>query len=175
MQNPIHTVFASFSLTFSRSALFASQIMALNRALHGLYKTAGPQSSAHVAALSSAVPKFTLPDLPYDYGALEPYISGEIMKLHHDKHHATYVNNLNAAMEKYETAEQRGDVQQMIALQSALKFNGGGHVNHSIFWKNLAPHGQGGGGEPTGELADRINKQWGSFEVSLSQKTRAVV
>ena len=83
-----------------------------------------------------------LPDLSYDYGALEPVISGEIMQLHHSKHHNTYVTNFNAAMEKYAEAEQKGDVAGMIALQGAIKFNGGGHVNHPIFWKNLAPPGE---------------------------------
>ena len=91
-----------------------------------------------------------LPDLSYDYGALEPVISGEIMQLHHSKHHNTYVTNFNAAMEKYAEAEQKGDIAGMIALQGAIKFNGGGHVNHSIFWKNLAPPGECA--PPEGEL-----------------------
>jgi len=107
---------------------------------------------------------YKLPDLSYDYGALEPAISGQIMELHHSKHHATYVNNLNATLEKYADAEAKGDVATMIALQSAIKFNGGGHVNHTLFWENLAPPSSGGGGEPTGALADAINSKWGSFD-----------
>uniref|UniRef100_A0AAV3A6W1 Superoxide dismutase [Mn], mitochondrial n=1 Tax=Pyxicephalus adspersus TaxID=30357 RepID=A0AAV3A6W1_PYXAD len=94
---------------------------------------------------SSSRQKHTLPDLPYDFGALQPHISAEIMQLHHSKHHATYVNNLNIAEEKYSEALAKGDVTAQIALQPALKFNGGGHVNHSIFWTNLSPNG---GGEP---------------------------
>lgn len=110
------------------------------------------------------VAAYTLPDLPYEYDALEPFISSEIMRLHHSKHHQAYVNNLNVALEKFETASAKRDVAAMIALQGAIKFNGGGHVNHSIFWTNLAPKGKGGGQAPTGDLANAINEQWGSLE-----------
>lgn len=84
--------------------------------------------------------KHTLPDLPYDYKALEPIICPEIMQLHHSKHHATYVNNLNIAEEKLKEAVAKGDVNAQIALAPAIKFNGGGHLNHSIFWSNLSPN-----------------------------------
>ena len=103
-----------------------------------------------------------LPDLSYDYGALEPVISGEIMQLHHAKHHQTYVTNFNAAMEKYAEAELKGDVATMISLQGAIKFNGGGHVNHSIFWKNLAPPGECA--PPEGELLSMIERDFGSLD-----------
>ena len=82
-----------------------------------------------------------LPDLSYDYGALEPVISGEIMQLHHAKHHQTYVTNFNAAMEKYAEAELKGDVATMISLQGAIKFNGGGHVNHLHLLEEPCPSG----------------------------------
>ncbi|OZJ01735.1 hypothetical protein BZG36_05119 [Bifiguratus adelaidae] len=108
--------------------------------------------------------KVTLPDLPYDYNALEPSISGEIMKLHHTKHHQTYVTNYNAAEEKLAAAVKNSDLREQIALQAAIKFNGGGHLNHSIFWTNLAPKSQGGGEAPKGALATAINEQWGSLE-----------
>merc|ERR1712002_900083 len=108
----------------------------------------------------------TLPDLPYDYNALEPVISAEIMQLHHSKHHQTYVNNLNVAEEKLAEAQAKGDVSTIIGLAPALKFNGGGHINHSIFWQNLSPHG---GGEPAGDLLDAIRKDFGSFESLKSQ------
>ncbi|KAI8803830.1 Manganese/iron superoxide dismutase [Cladochytrium replicatum] len=108
--------------------------------------------------------KHTLPDLPYDYDALEPFISGDIMKLHHSKHHQTYVTNLNVAEEKLHEARAKSDVIAEVSLQQAFKFNGGGHINHSIFWKNLAPPKNGGGGEPTGELLKAINEEFGSFE-----------
>ncbi|XP_048392771.1 superoxide dismutase [Mn], mitochondrial isoform X1 [Stegostoma tigrinum] len=105
--------------------------------------------------------KHTLPDLPFDYGALEPHISAEIMQLHHSKHHATYVNNLNITEEKYAEALAKGDVTAQVSLQPALRFNGGGHINHSIFWTNLSPNG---GGEPAGELMETIERDFGSFE-----------
>lgn len=102
---------------------------------------------------------YTLPDLPYDYAALEPVISREIMELHHGKHHRAYVNNLNAALDQYATA----DLSTQIALEKAIKFNGGGHINHSIFWTNLAPKGIGGG-NPVGPLSKAIDEKWGSFD-----------
>ncbi|CAM9696599.1 unnamed protein product, partial [Sphacelaria rigidula] len=87
--------------------------------------------SSSAAARAAA----TLPDLGYDYGELEPAVSGEIMKIHHTKHHQAYINNLNASMEKLAEAEAKGDVTAVVQLQAAIKFNGGGHLNHSIFWK----------------------------------------
>ena len=108
------------------------------------------------------MPVYELPDLPYDYDALEPHISGEIMQLHHDKHHATYVAGANTALEKLEKAREEGaDANEIRALSKNLTFNLGGHTNHSIFWKNLSPNG---GGEPTGELTEAINRDFGSFE-----------
>lgn len=108
--------------------------------------------------------KFQLPQLPYSLEALEPVISAEIMNLHYNKHHAAYVNNLNNALQQYEEAQQKNDIAAMIALQSAIKFNGGGHINHSIFWTNLAPSKSGGGQQPQGELANAIREQFGSLE-----------
>uniref|UniRef100_B0R2H8 Superoxide dismutase n=10 Tax=Meloidogyne TaxID=189290 RepID=B0R2H8_MELIC len=105
--------------------------------------------------------KHALPDLPYDYNALEPVISAEIMKIHHQKHHATYVNNLNMTEEKIQEALAKGDIRSVIQLQSALKFNGGGHINHSIFWTNLCKDG----GEPSGKLLQAINRDFGSLQV----------
>ncbi|CUI17652.1 superoxide dismutase [Candidatus Protochlamydia naegleriophila] len=112
---------------------------------------------------------YQLPPLPYDFGALEPVISAEIMTLHYTKHHQTYVNNLNKALEQYAEAEQKRDLGAMIALQSAIKFNGGGNVNHSIFWTNLAPKDQGGGEAPEGDLAEAINQEFGSLQTLIDQ------
>lgn len=108
--------------------------------------------------------QFTLPNLPYNENALEPCISAEIMQLHHQKHHRAYVTNLNDALEKYEQAETNGDLSAMISLQPAIRFNGGGHINHSIFWTNLAPKGEGGGEFEQGPCADAINEGWGSLD-----------
>ena len=112
--------------------------------------------------------KFTLPDLPYDYAALEPHISAQIMQLHHDKHHNTYVTGANTALEKMEEARANGDAAGAAKLSKDLQFNLGGHVNHSIFWKNMSPDG---GDKPTGELAAAIDEFFGSFDNFRDQFT----
>ncbi|KAJ5247080.1 hypothetical protein N7468_002063 [Penicillium chermesinum] len=106
----------------------------------------------------------TLPPLPYAYDALEPVISKQIMELHHQKHHQTYVNNLNAALSSHVTATQANDVPSLIALQQKIKFNGGGHINHSLFWKNLTPQGTPGNDITSAapSLGSAINSRWGS-------------
>ncbi|WP_169165244.1 superoxide dismutase [Cellulomonas taurus] len=105
--------------------------------------------------------EYTLPDLPYDYAALEPHISGRIMELHHDKHHATYVAGANTALEKLAAARESGDFGAVAGLEKNLAFNLGGHVNHSVFWENLSPDG---GDKPVGELAAAIDEFFGSFD-----------
>jgi superoxide dismutase, Fe-Mn family len=117
---------------------------------------------------------YQLPDLPYDFGALAPVISAEIMELHYSKHHKAYVTNLNAALEKYHDAETKNDVAQMISLQSAIKFNGGGHINHSIFWTILAPMNKSGSG-PQGAFAEMINRDFGSFDAFKEKLTATTV
>lgn len=106
------------------------------------------------------MPQYTLPDLPYDYAALEPHISGKIMQLHHDKHHQTYVDGANTALEKLEAARESGDNAAINLLEKNLAFNLGGHINHTVFWNNLSPEG---GGEPEGELAAAIAEFFGDF------------
>jgi superoxide dismutase, Fe-Mn family len=121
--------------------------------------------------------QYQLPTLPYDFGDLEPVISAEIMTLHYTKHHQAYVNNLNKALEQYGEAEQKGNLSAMITLEQAIKFNGGGHINHSIFWTNLAPKNKGGGIAPQGVLANAIDQQYGSlanFIELFSNKTIAI-
>src|SRR5512132_2466032 len=105
--------------------------------------------------------QYTLPDLRYDYGSLEPHISGKIMELHHDKHHAGYVKGANTALEKLDEAREKEDFTRLAALEKALAFNLSGHVLHSLFWQNLTPKG---GGRPQGELAAAINEHFGSFD-----------
>lgn len=119
--------------------------------------------------------EYQLPDLPYDFNALEPVISAEIMEIHYKKHHQAYVTNLNAALEKYRDAEKKKDLAQMVALQQAIKFNGGGHINHSIFWTILAPPSKGGGKGPQGELASLIDHSFGSFEAFKEKFTAMAV
>ncbi|KAG0702094.1 manganese superoxide dismutase [Suillus ampliporus] len=117
-------------------------------------KSALRPSLARAFAAPASASLHTLPDLPYAYNALEPYISEAIMKLHHTKHHQTYVNGLNAAEQTYAKAPS---VREKIALQSALKFNGGGHINHSLFWKNLSPANADGGKLTDEEFKKRFN------------------
>ena len=104
--------------------------------------------------------RFKLPSLPYDYEALEPHISGEIMELHHDKHHRAYVDAANSALEKLIAARAKDDYTSLAALERAVAFNVSGHILHSVFWQNLSPEG---GGEPKGELGKAIARDFGSF------------
>jgi Fe-Mn family superoxide dismutase len=104
--------------------------------------------------------EYTLPDLPYDYAALEPHISGKIMQLHHDKHHATYVAGANTALAGLKAAREAGDLANVNKLEKDLAFNLGGHVNHTVFWTNLTPDTQ----TPEGELKAAIDDAFGSFE-----------
>jgi Fe-Mn family superoxide dismutase len=105
--------------------------------------------------------RYRLPDLPYDFGALEPHISGRIMELHHGKHHAAYVKNANETIARLDEARDSGDVARLAALERALAFNLSGHVLHSIFWQNLTPQG---GDKPAGELGQAIDRDFGSFD-----------
>lgn len=121
--------------------------------------------------------QYQLPPLPYDFAALEPAINAEIMNLHYHGHHQAYVTNLNKALEQYEEASQKQDLSTIESLLSAIKFNGGGHINHSIFWTTLAPKDKGGGTPPQGELAQAINQDFGSLQNlidQLSAKTVAI-
>jgi len=105
--------------------------------------------------------KYTLPDLTYDYGSLEPNISGKIMELHHDKHHLAYVNGANTALDLLAEARDKNDLTWVNKLQKDLAFNLAGHVNHTVFWRNLSPEG---GDKPVGELAAAIDEFFGSFD-----------
>jgi len=105
--------------------------------------------------------KYVLPDLSYDYGALEPNISGRIMELHHDKHHLAYVNGANSALDALAEARDKNDLTMVNKFQKDLAFNLAGHVNHTVFWKNMSPEG---GDKPTGELAAAIDEFFGTFD-----------
>ncbi|KAJ3014533.1 Superoxide dismutase [Mn], mitochondrial [Thoreauomyces humboldtii] len=159
-------------------------------------------ATSSLPAVGALRTKYTLPDLPYDYNAVSAQMPrriarprhegfgnklfsvtdtvsyvAEIMQLHHSKHHQTYVNGINAAEEKLGESLTKKDLRQQIELQSALKFNGGGHINHSIFWTNLAPQSQGGGEAPKGELLRAINSEFGSledFQKKFAAQTAAV-
>ena len=111
---------------------------------------------------------YEVPPLPYDYAALEPFIDEATMKLHHDKHHQTYVTNLNGAVEKHAELGKKSpeDLIKDLAgipedVRKVVQNNGGGHVNHTMFWQIMKPNG---GGEPTGEIGEQIKKDFGTFE-----------
>ncbi|MXQ53815.1 superoxide dismutase [Shimazuella alba] len=124
------------------------------------------------------MPKYELPALPYAFDALEPHIDALTMEIHHDRHHATYVNNLNAALEGQDVADQ--SIEELVAnldklpegIRTAVRNNGGGHANHSFFWQILSPNG---GGAPTGEIAQAIDDTFGSFDELKAQFADAAV
>lgn len=109
---------------------------------------------------------YTLPELDYDYGALEPHISAQIMELHHSKHHNAYVTGANTALDQLAEAREAGNFGAINKLEKDLAFHLGGHINHSVFWKNMSPDG---GGQPDGELAAAIAEYFGSFEAFQKQ------
>jgi superoxide dismutase, Fe-Mn family len=113
---------------------------------------------------------YTLPDLPYDYGALEPHYSARMLELHHDKHHAAYVKGLNDTMDQLAEARDKGDFSSIVGLEKSHAFNLSGHVLHSIFWTNLSAEG---GDKPQGELASAIDEYFGSFDAFQAQLTSA--
>ncbi len=135
-----------------------------------------PTMNTNPASELSASPA-ELPPLPYPYNALEPHIDAQTMELHHDKHHASYVTNLNKALENNANLKNQS-VESLIRnlnqvpedIRTAIRNNGGGHVNHSMFWEIMSPNG---GGEPTGAIAEAINKTFGSFETFKEQFNQA--
>jgi len=122
---------------------------------------------------------FTLPPLPYSSDALEPYIDRQTMEIHHDKHHGTYVKNLNAALEKYPELKSKSIEDLLRAIntvpadiRTAVRNNGGGHANHSMFWLIMAPNA---GGQPTGAIADALKSSFGSFDTFKNEFTKAAL
>src|SRR3954468_15821372 len=113
-----------------------------------------PRCSLHEQRVRIHMAAYELLDLPYDYAALEPHISGKIMELHHDKHHATYVAGVNTALDQLAEARSTGNFGTVGGLEKNLAFNLGGHVNHSVFWPNLSPDG---GDKPTADLGAAID------------------
>jgi Fe-Mn family superoxide dismutase len=121
---------------------------------------------------------FTLPELPYAFDALEPHIDARTMEIHHGKHHKTYVDNLNAALEKHPEFNAGDDIEALMRrfdevpedIRTAVRNNGGGHANHSLFWQVMGP---GGGGEPTGVIGDEIKSTFGSWDACREQLINA--
>ncbi|XP_055589147.1 superoxide dismutase [Mn], mitochondrial [Uranotaenia lowii] len=138
-------------------------MLAIRGALFGTFR--------NVPAVLGVRSKHTLPDLPYDVAALEPVICREIMEVHHQKHHNAYVTNLNAAEEQLKDAVAKNDVSKIIQLGGAIKFNGGGHINHSIFWHNLSPDSS----KPSAELAEAIERDFHGLENFKKEMKAAAV
>ena len=118
------------------------------------------------------MPQYELPELSYDYSALEPYLSAEILELHHGKHHQAYVDGANTTFEKLVEARSSGDFGTINQLEKNMAFHLSGHVLHSLFWTNLSPDG---GGEPDGELAAAVAEYFGSFAAFRAQLTEAAM
>ena len=129
--------------------------------------------TAAAAAAATKANAYSLPDLPYAYDALEPYIDAETMKLHYSKHAAGYVKGLNAAMGELKKARDTGDYGLVQYWSNKLTFNGGGHTLHTIFWSNMKPQNKGGGGDPTGPLKRLVEKSFGSVDAMKKQFTAA--
>ncbi len=135
---------------------------------------------AGTTAPTERVSKHSLPALPYDSAALEPHIDAQTMQIHHGKHHQAYVSNLNAALDKHPALYEKS-LEELLRgingvpedIRTAVRNNGGGHHNHSLFWTILAPTGKGGGGEPSGALADAIKKTFGGFAAFKDQLSAA--
>ena len=116
------------------------------------------------------MPKYELPELPYDYSALEPHYSAEVLELHHDKHHKAYVDGANTTFEKLGQARDSGDFGTINQLEKNMAFHLSGHVLHSLLWKNMSPDG---GGEPEGELAAAVKESFGSYDAFRAQISEA--
>jgi superoxide dismutase, Fe-Mn family len=116
------------------------------------------------------VPKYELPELPYDYSALEPHYSAEVLELHHDKHHKAYVDGANTTFEKLGEARDSGDFGTINQLEKNMAFHLSGHVLHSLLWKNMSPDG---GGEPEDELAAAVKESFGSYDALRAQISEA--
>ncbi|CAH6722743.1 superoxide dismutase [Mn], mitochondrial [[Candida] jaroonii] len=134
------------------------------------FRTTARSLPNSIKSITSVRTKVSLPDLDWDFGALEPHISGQINELHYTKHHQTYVTGYNTAIEQHAEAQAKGEVKKTIELQKNINFHGGGYTNHCLFWKNLAPEKQGGGEPPSSgsDLAKAIESQYGSLDNLIS-------
>ena len=114
---------------------------------------------------------YTLPELPYDYAALEPVINPQIIELHHDKHHAAYVAGANTALEKLAEAREKGEFGALTGIEKNLAFHVSGHLLHSLYWQNMSPDG---GGEPEGDLAAAVTEDFGGFAGLKTQMSQVI-
>ena len=126
-------------------------------------------------AQATAAKRYSLPALPYGYNELQPYISEELLRIHHTKHHQAYVNGANAILDKLEKARKDGADLDMKAIAKEMSFHLGGNELHATFWENMAPAGKGGGGNPVGKFGDAVKAEYGSFERFKKEFTQIAV
>lgn len=162
-----------------RQALKTTLMTSLVCAAGSTLRMVNAQPAPSGAATASATGPFSLPPLPYPFDALEPHIDAQTMQIHHDKHHAAYVTNLNKAVSEFPDLGKKPTedlLEDLTAIpekiRTAVRNQGGGHYNHSIFWQMMK---KGGGGEPSGELSQAIDKKFGSFGAFKDQFTKAAV
>jgi len=148
--------------TFIKNAALGTLVVAAGSNAHAIGYAPVPEGTEH-----------TLPDLPYDFDALEPFIDATTMRLHHDKHHAGYVKGLNAAEAALAKARETGEYDMVQYWSRKAAFNGGGHWLHSMFWKVMAPNANGGGGHPQGELEAALKQSFGSVDAFKAQFSAA--
>ena len=171
----MHTDISRRNAITGLAALGAAGVIASgSKAGTGLARGAATVAAPDELGWDAQSGEYTLPDLPYAYDALSDVIDEQTMRIHHDKHHAGYVKNANAALKQLEAIRlDSGDAGLLQHWERSLSFNMGGHVNHTLFWTGMAPEGQGGGGQPVGNLANMIIRDFGSFKGFSDQFTGA--
>jgi Fe-Mn family superoxide dismutase len=149
-----------------RAALGAMAMLGSGLAFAGAAYAGQPEDGGSLIPVGwdAEAGEYVLPPLPYAYDALEPHLDAQTMQIHHQKHHAGYVRGLNAALAALAEARESGDASLIQHWTKKVSFHGSGHVNHTLFWLGMAPAGRGGSGQPSGKLADAINRDFGSFE-----------
>ena len=127
-----------------------------------------PGAAAGLPGYDAAKGEYVLPALPYEKSALEPHIDAQTMEIHHGKHHKAYVDGLNKAVKALEDIREGGDASLIKHWSREVSFHGSGHINHTLFWNMMAPAGKGGGGTPSGKLAEAIDRDFGAFDKFLA-------
>ncbi|MFG0260453.1 MAG: superoxide dismutase [Phycisphaerales bacterium JB041] len=148
-----------------RAAMGAMALIGSGLAFAGAAGAGQPEGESFLPiGWDAAKGEYALPPLPYAYDALEPHLDAQTMRIHHEKHHAGYVRGLNAALAALAAARESGDASLMQHWSRQVSFHGSGHVNHTLFWLGMAPAGRGGGGQPSGSLAEAISRDFGGFD-----------
>lgn len=148
-----------------RAAMGAMALIGSGLAFAGAASAGQPENDSFLPiGWDAEASEYVLPKLPYAFDALEPHLDAQTMQIHHGKHHAGYVRGLNAALAALAEARASGDASLVQYWSRKVSFHGSGHVNHTLFWLGMAPAGKGGGGQPSGPLAEAINRDFGGFD-----------